>query len=183
MRKLCLLLLTLAALSAAGTEKLPEGLSSSDWNHIRAEYERNRHAVVPVGDEYQARSPRHQWLTRFDGRGFTVQPDHAGWTWGMELESYGYAGHERVIKGPARIATDKRRVTYTWDHTVEEWFINDTGGLEHGFTLRERPDGAGAGPLTLQLAVRGGLRPHVKAGGNSVSFTDAEGRNVLDYAG
>src|SRR5262249_1040562 len=109
-----------------------------------------------------------QWLTRFDGRGFTVQPDHGGWEWGLALESYGYAGRERIVATPARVASEDQRVTYTWDRTIEEWFVNDSSGLEHGFTLRERPDGTGTGLLMIRLAVRGGLRPRVQAHGNAV---------------
>ena len=31
------------------------------------------------------------------------------------------------------------RVTCEWDATMQEWFVNDRRGLEHGFTVRERP--------------------------------------------
>ena len=53
--------------------KIPAGLSASDWNSIRAEYERNRHAAFQVGGEYRARNAQQQWLTHFDGRGFIVE--------------------------------------------------------------------------------------------------------------
>ncbi|MCZ6652258.1 MAG: hypothetical protein O7D91_04445, partial [Planctomycetota bacterium] len=87
--------------SLADAEKsedaVPEGLTDSDWKSIRQEYERHRHAAVAVDGEFRARNPGQQWLTHFDGRGFTVEPaiagvepEAAGWRWGLELQSYGF---------------------------------------------------------------------------------------------
>ena len=70
-------------------DSAPEGLTTSDWGQIRHEYERHRHSVVPDGEGYQSRNHGQQWLIRFDGRGFSVQPDQGDWNWGLELLSYG----------------------------------------------------------------------------------------------
>jgi len=42
---------------------------------------------------------------------------------------------------------------------LREWFVNDERGLEHGFTLEQRPSGAQDHMTRLEfdLAVRGGL--------------------------
>src|ERR1017187_10097416 len=58
----------------ASADAVPEGLSAPDWSSIRQQYEEQRHAAYPVAGGYQARNPGQQWQTRFDGRGFTVQP-------------------------------------------------------------------------------------------------------------
>ena len=170
------------AVTAAGSDKVPTGLSTSDWKGIRAEYERNRHAAYRVGSELHARNTGQQWLTCFDERGFVLQPHASGWKWGLSLESYGFAGHERVLKAPAQVSNDKERITYRWDSTIEEWFVNDQRGLEHGFTLRQRPTGNGE-QLVVRMAVRGGLRPQVQLGGLGVTFQDVAGQAVLQYAG
>ena len=81
-------------------EQAPAGLTAADWQSIVQEYQRHRHAAFAVGGGYQARSFEQQWLTQFDGRGFTVAPDNGGWMWGLELESYGIAGHEQAVVGP-----------------------------------------------------------------------------------
>ncbi|MEE3331944.1 MAG: hypothetical protein VX246_13845, partial [Myxococcota bacterium] len=60
-------------------DAVPEGLSTGDWAGIRGAYEAGRHAVRPVGSEHRAENPGQRWLTRFDGRGFSVQPDAGGW--------------------------------------------------------------------------------------------------------
>lgn len=171
------------------TDQVPKGLTASDWSGIKREYERHRHAAFPVGGPvkgpgkgggapaWQARNHSQQWLTRFDGRGFAVEPDGASWRWGLELQSYGFPGRPRAVSGRARVSVETERVAYGWDGTIEEWFVNDRRGLEHGFTLRERPGGgAGAGKqLELRLAVRGGLRPQAQADGRGVSFVNADG--------
>ncbi len=41
-----------AAPAAAGDDRVPEGLSASDWSSIRAAYEANRHAAFAVEGGY-----------------------------------------------------------------------------------------------------------------------------------
>ncbi len=89
-----LLLLVLVVLmgpagSRAGAGGVPDGLGTSDWNSIRAEYKRHRHAVFPVEGGHRARNFGQQWVTEFDGRGFLVAPDSGAWKWGLQLESRG----------------------------------------------------------------------------------------------
>jgi len=140
----------------ASADAVPKGLSAPEWSSIRQQNEQQRHAAYPVAGGYQAHNPAQQWQTRFDGRGFTVQPapdrdrSHSGassaaWQWGLELQSYGFAGQERAVK-------DQPRVTYDWDATLQEWFVNDWRGLEHGFTVRERPLVRSAGFPTCCIA-------------------------------
>ncbi|MCX6875207.1 MAG: choice-of-anchor D domain-containing protein [Verrucomicrobia bacterium] len=175
----------------ATLDAVPEGLSAPDWSSIRQQYEQQRHAAVPVDGGHQARNPGQQWLTRFDGRGFITRPAAGGWQWGLELRSYGFPGHERAIAPDAksgRVSAEGQRVVYAWDDTVQEWFVNDQRGLEHGFTLKDRPAGAPSpnspsSTLDFLLAVRGGLRPEVLADGRAVRFVDAHGAAALTYAG
>ncbi len=182
---------------------VPDGLTGSDWDSIRQVYERNRHAVVAVDGEFRARNPGQQWLTHFDGCGFVVQPaiagvepDAAGWRWGLALQSYGFPGHERTVSGQAKMTAHNDRVTYDWDPGLLEWFVNDRSGLEHGFTLVSRPPSAGDARLgtgdpklgegqwlELRLAVRGGLHAQGQADGRGVSFVNEQGSAVVNYTG
>jgi len=169
----------------AAPDNVPDGLKPSDWAAIRQQYEEHRHAAVPVDGGYQARNAGQQWQTHFDGRGFTTKPDTGSWQWGLELRSYGFSGNERVIAAESkseRVGTQGQRVTYDWDNILQEWFVNDSRGLEHGFTIRERPPGAGE-KLALNLAVRGSLRHEVQTNGHGIRFMDAHGNVVLTYAG
>ena len=167
--------------SGENTADLPAGLTVVDWAQIRREYELHRHSAVPDGDGFKARNHNQNWLIRFDGHGFSVQPDEEVWNWGLELTSYGFDRAERALDGKATITVDKNRVSYAWDDTVEEWFVNDTRGLEHGFTINRRPDGEGE-RLQIQFAVRGGLRAEA-VDDHAVRFVNEAGESVINYTG
>jgi hypothetical protein len=167
-------------------DDVPEGLAKSDWQSIRAAYEAGRHAFRQVEGGWQARNPGQQWTTKFDGRGFIAQPRDAEWEWGLELKGYGFAGQERAIGGEGSepvVRAEGQRLSYAWDDTVQEWFVNDTRGLEHGFTVKQRPPGAAEALLQFDLGVRGSLVAKVVAGGEGVEFRDASGATALNYAG
>ncbi len=162
---------------------VPSGLSAADWSSIHQAHEAGRHAAFAVAGGYQARNPGQQWLTRFDGRGFSTLPDAGGWTWGLQLERYGFAGQERVVSEPPQMSAAGQRVAYDWDGILQEWYVNDARGLEHGYTVHQRPPEDQAGPLTLTLAVRGGLTPVVQDDGRGASFVNGDGALVLSYTG
>lgn len=56
---------------------LPAGLQIVDWQMIRGEYERHRHAFLSDAQGFHARGFAQRWVSRFDGRGFTVDPKKA----------------------------------------------------------------------------------------------------------
>ena len=145
--------------AARAKAAVPEGLSNGDWAGIRTAYDAGRHAAYPVEGGWQARNPGQAWRTHFDGRGFLTEPDAGGWSWGLELERYGFAGCEQEVTSPERVSAEGGRVAYAWDATLEEWYENDTRGLEHGYTVSSRPprdEQDATSPLTFTLAVRGG---------------------------
>ncbi len=176
---------TAAQLSAPEEGSVPEGLTAGEWTSIREAHEVGRHAAYPVEGGYRARNPGQQWETHFDGRGFTTAPRAGGWTWGLELRSYGFSGAEREVESQARVRAEGSRVEYEWDGTLAEWYVNDRRGLEHGYTLRERPGAAARadGPLSFTLSVRGCLRAQVMEDERGAHFVNEGGAAVLTYAG
>ena len=167
-------------------DQVPEGVAKSDWASIRAAYEAGRHAFQPTATGWQARNPGQQWTTTFDQRGFLAQPEDGAWQWGLELQSYGFGESQRAIGGTPAVQAAGQRLSYQWDTTVQEWFVNDPRGLEHGFTVSQRPAAApNSQPSTLSflLATRGTLRPSVSADAKGVLFQDAHGATVLNYTG
>jgi len=165
-----------------------EGLAKSDWASIRAAYEAGQHAFQAIPGGWQARNPGQRWIATFDQRGFVAKPKDGGWQWGLELKGYGFPGAERVIHSLPTVKAEGQRLAYGWDAAVQEWFVNDARGLEHGFTVKQRPAGGPsleAQPSTLDflLAVRGTLRTKVAADGLGIEFLDADGAAVLTYAG
>jgi len=177
------------ALAKTPTEapKLPAGVTQSDWQSIEAAWQAGRHAVAESADQpgtWQARNPGQQWLTRFDGRGFVAQPDHGPWQWGLALSNWGFADYPQAIAQDttARVTIDGNRTVYHWGNGLEEWFINDQRGLEHGYTVNQPPAGSGEA-LRFELAVRGDLAPEINEGARDVRFVDEAGGAALTYSG
>ena len=180
---------SLSLICQAAPDKQPDGLAPSDWQSIRAAYEAGRHAIQPIAGrdgQWQARNPGQQWLTTFDQRGFEAIPQGGDWTWGLELRSYGFGDKQWTISGRPEVQTAGQRLSYQWDATVQEWFVNDQRGLEHGFTIGRRPERSmpsDQSNLTFTLTTRGCLRPKVTADAQGVTFQDAAGTAVLNYTG
>jgi len=172
---------------AVSSDEVPEGLTATEWNGIRAAHEAARYQVKPEGADWQAWNPSQGWKIRFDGRGFTVQPRSGDWTWGLELQSYGFPDRQHPVQHAAQMKAEGGRMSYSRDKTITEWYLNDTRGLEQGFTVHRRPAPEGESqahdPLTFTLAVRGGLRPQVADDGRGVHFLDEQGALALTYAG
>ncbi|HKQ49719.1 MAG TPA: FG-GAP repeat protein [Phycisphaerae bacterium] len=168
--------------SAGAQSQVPDGLSASDWSDIRAAYDANCHSAFAVEGGYQARNPGQHWRTRFDGRGFVTTPDAGQWSWGLELVSFGFGGSQRTVETPICADASGQRVVYEWDEYLTEWYVNDQRGLEHGYTVHQRPDG-GVGELRFTLAVRGNLCPQISSEGRGVTFIDKNGAAVVNYTG
>jgi hypothetical protein len=166
-------------------DQVPEGLQKSDWSSIREAHRAWEHSVMPEGGGWQARNPGQQWTTRFDGRGFLTKPNAAEWQWGLELRSYGFGASQKKVQGkPQAVTADGSRLSYQWDADLREWFINDQRGLEHGFIVERRPEGAALGTaLDVVLNTRGTLKASLAADAQTVHFRDALGAPVVTYAG
>ncbi len=166
-------------------EKTPAGISSSDWEGIRAAHSASLHAFVPTNDGgWKGRNPGQQWTTEFDGRGFETKPTGAEWRWGLELRSYGFGETQQVVGRKPEVTVEGQCLSYQWDDAVKEWFVNDSRGLEHGFDVARRPAGAAEGEgLDFVLATRGTLRASVAADAQSVVYENADGAAVVTYAG
>lgn len=168
MRRLAGFLLTVSVCAPAAARSIDPRpkLTAVDWSQIRAEHERHRHSAFPDGSGFRARNREQQWNARFDGRGFEIEPDRGNWRFGLEL-----LGH-----GKALVTVGKNRVAYAWELGVEEWFVNEARGIEHGFTIHRK-----SGPIELHLAIRGGLR--AEGGATGVRLLDTSGAAAVTYSG
>ena len=175
-----------SANESSTSNSVPEELTPTEWAGIREAHEAWKHRFTEGEDgTFSASNPGQQWRTVFDGRGFTTEPRGGVWRWGLELTGYGIGGNRRPVGSMAKAEATGTRLSYHWDGTLEEWFLNDGRGLEQGWTLSERPDGTGVDEeiLRLDLAVRGDLRPIVGTGGRSVNFVSEDGTTALTYGG
>ncbi|MBL4771638.1 MAG: FG-GAP repeat protein [Planctomycetes bacterium] len=103
----------------------------------------------------------------------------------MQIRSFGFEGSLAQAPAEACASREENEITYGWNSDLSEWYVNGSGGMEHGYTLLERPErGVDAtSPLTIQLAVRGTLSPQLFQAGSGLLFMDDEGWSVLSYGG
>jgi hypothetical protein len=109
---------------------------------------------------------------------------------GITLTALGYGDALRGVT-PALPQVHSNTVTYSRG-AVREWFANGTLGVEQGFDLSARPAG-GAGPLTLSLALSGGISAQLDHGSvllqghgallryTGLVATDARGRTLHSW--
>jgi len=166
---------------------LPDGVSTEAWASIRSAYEAGRHAAVATDGGYEARNPGQALTASFDHQGATMTADRGDWTWGLELTSWGFEGALQEAREAAELSATGARVTYRWSPGLSEWWINESRGFEHGFTVHERPDAANGStgtPLQFALDVRGDLRAQISSDGRSVRFVDDNTGSIqLQYSG
>ncbi|MFN0208078.1 MAG: FG-GAP repeat protein [Planctomycetota bacterium] len=162
-------------------DRIPSGLSESDWSSIRAAYEAGRYSAFAAEDGLCARNPGQQWTTHFDGSGFLTKPEAGNWTWGLELRSYGAEGELTLITNKSAVSADGQHVFYKWSTHITEWYKNDSRGLEHGYTVWSRP-AQSRGLLTFKMSVLGDLQPQVQSSSRDVAFVNKKGVPVLNYS-
>ena len=179
-------------------ERALAGMARSDWQGILAAHSAWKHAIREAPETgkgwegwkgwkgWKAFNPETGLWATFDGRGGRVRPESGDWDWGLELTSYGMGDEQRPVgeRTPV-VETDGRRIGYDWDGNLEEWYRNQSSGLEHGYTIRKRPVArTGAAPLELRLKVWGGL-PVVEIvdGGCGATFGRAKGQALVRYSG
>lgn len=154
--------------------------SEADLASLQEAFSSARRFAVPTAEGFRLDHHASQVHVHLDGRGL----DLAGDAWGLELTGYGYEGAERPVTGQPVVRADGNRVTYSWGAALDEWVVNDARGIEHGYTLRQRPEAAQPGAaLAFDLDVRGDLTPAVAPNASDVLFLDAAGNAVVSYTG
>ena len=128
-----------------------------------------------------AQNPAHGLRSTFtrEGLRLEVRSGEATHQVARRLDSLGY-GAAQIAVPPGELKVSGQRVEITrapspTPHSafrvprLVEWFNNTPGGLEHGFTLAERPAANPRGEaLRLVLAVTGDLAPQADAAGQTV---------------
>ncbi len=163
----------------------PEGVIDSDWSAIQTAHQNAQHKAFSTEAGIQALNPRQGWLTTFDREGFLVEPNEGDWSWGLQLKSYGFIGAAEEVEGSAFASSDGNRIQYNWNTNLQEWYINDTRGLEHGYTLQERPTLGSSpdAPLIFDLEIQGSLSAEIHSDGKGIRFVNDQAATVVTYAG
>jgi hypothetical protein len=134
--------------------------------------------VATSGTGLKAQNPAQHLNLRFVRSGIQVRS--AQTRLGLSLRAVGYGGSLEPV-GAVRPSMRANRVTYARPR-LSEWYANGPLGLEQGFTLPHAPSHPTTRPLTLSMALSGNARPSVSAGGQSLTFSDADG-TALRYSG
>ena len=167
---------------------LPEGASEGWLSQVRRSIEAERYgAAREDGSEtaFRAANPAHGFDSRFHGRGVMIRRDadaaagRPAFEWGLALRGWGRReALQDVPEGRLLVAGSRVELARG---ALTEWFVNTPEGLEHGFTLPGPPEETD-GPLVLDLALEGGLRPVFDEDGQAIDFFDAGNIGVLRYA-
>ncbi len=163
----------------------PIGVRASDWTSIQAAHAAAKFRATKCESGIRAYNPGQRWFSTFDGQGFLVEPKNGAWSWGLRLESYGFAGSMVGVPDGVQASAQGNRIHYDWNADLQEWYINDSRGLEHGYTLARRPRTATSdhGPLVMELQVRGPLSAQISPSGMGAIFLDADGAQRVTYTG
>lgn len=162
------------------TTPLSEALSSAGQPRHSTAPDTSRYAIDKIHDGHVARNSAQRWITTFDGRGFTTTPTGGEWSWGLEIERYGWGGELHCVSEPKSSLVDQEHLAYLWDDTLQEWYVNDQHGLEHGYVILAKPISAD-GLLTLEIRVRGGLQAVCHPSGREVAFV-RDGAQLIRYS-
>jgi hypothetical protein len=129
------------------------------------------------GQGLQAPNRAQDLRTYFERTGIRVHERTAGGSpelLRLSLRGFGRGGSLAEVAPGERVVAQGDRVEIQRPGLVE-WYVNSAAGLEQGFTLAERP--RGAGPLALELAVAGA---RASRRGDAVVF-ESESRRKLRY--
>ena len=151
--------------------------ADQERDSVLAAHREWKETFQPVGDGWQVGT------AHFDRRGVTIGVDGEK-SWGLELAGYGIGRQQRLVAGKAReVSAAPKRLGYCWDDLLEEWYVSDARGIEHGYTISRRPAAETSGDqLTLTLDVRGTASARVSDDRRSVLFADG-GAPLIDYNG
>jgi hypothetical protein len=148
-------------------DRAPASFTEADW-YACNDSSRFRSYFAPGGVQLVSANPKSPWR------------------WTQRVTGYGY-GNKLAPPQASDPVVAANRLDYPRGNGLTEWFLNDSRGLEHGFTVRTAPaqeEAPGArGLLTVTMALETGLTPRLNAAADSLAFTTADGKTQLHYAG
>ena len=192
-----LLPIGLVSLSTAGppeipnldNNSLPDPVSADWWQTTQQEIGRAEYLVTwqerthlpDLAAAYHAPNRAQNLRTYFTPQGIRVIPrtgDETTWQWGLALTAYGRTDRMQAAPDP-ELVSESNRVEYRRGGLVE-WYLNDSRGLEQGFTFEKSP-GQPTSPLLIELVIIGNLVPVTDPTGSMIHFQSPDGVAILDY--
>ena len=104
------------------------------------------------------------------------------WSSNWRLNSVGYGKDQNAVAAGDLRSTGNRIELKRGTQNLTEWFENSPGGLEHGFTLSERPElQTKNAALRLVMTLDGDLTARADADGKSLTLLNSNGLEALRY--
>ncbi len=131
-------------------------------------------------DLHTANTPRHGLETKFEKSSVTFKSGSDSFE--LSLDALGRGDQLNPVADVSEVKTIDNRLEYTRGD-VTEWYLNSLLGMEQGFTLSQRPDGAeDKVSVVLGLNTKGDLTPKDSKDGKSIIFTDSSGKVAMSYS-
>ncbi len=131
-------------------------------------------------DLHIAKTPRHGLETSFEKSSVTFKSGSDSFE--LSLDALGRGDQLNPVADVSEVKSVDNRLEYTRGD-VTEWYLNSLLGMEQGFTLSQRPDGAeDKVSVVLGLSTKGDLTPNDSKDGKSIIFTDSSGEVAMSYS-
>ena len=174
-----------AATVLTGEKAIEKLKRRGEYDSLTAATTAARYSVERRDGKLHAPNPANKMQAIFDGEGnFQLQSSRKNLAWQTDwrLKSVGY-GAEQSLISPGVLHSFENRIELRRDDIgLIEYFENQPDGLEQGFILNRKIDGANADkPLQIVLETSGNLQAKASADGQAVEMFDAGGAKVLSY--
>ena len=170
----------LASATDAASSKGPPALPQSAQSRISEVLGSDipAYQITSTGRDLRAQNLVQGFSARFNTQG--VEFVNGDVHWRMAVRAYGL-GHTLTSLGLVAPEAHANRVEYRRGNLIE-WYANGPGGVEQGFSIRERPGRTKGQPLTIALSLSGdGVAAEAEGGKELVPAKHAP--TNLRYAG
>ena len=148
-----------------------------------------------VGYDFYALHPKQNLTTRFGSQGVQIVSSDRTYTegdannpttaWEARMHVLSFAGSNVPLGAPAeKLEDSSSRVEYRHLAELTEWYDNGVDGMEHGYTIAERPRHLQTGKDVVLEVALDGLKASEQSnedGSHQLNFIDGD-RTVLSYS-
>ena len=168
----------------AQTDRAAKQMPTGLWQAFSAA----QHLIEPDQDQkgkmrFKGQNLGNHFNFSFAPKGISYRSNNQDTPWQLSMELAGYGTKEHQQSMPTKkMHLDGNRVTYDRGN-VQEWYVNNTAGLEQGFTLKAPPSQAKANQqIVLDIKLSGNLSPRWQQQGQSLTFYTEKGDYAFNYA-
>ncbi len=145
------------------------------------------------GEVWHAANPTQGMNAYFSRDGVKVverSEEKPGWELGLRVTGYGY-GQQMLSVGAGEMKADGNRIAYARpvinsdsaihhpQSAFKEWYVNDSTGVEQGFTIEVAPGGRIEGEaLRVRMELAAGWKAELAANGQAITLASRHGQQL-----